>query len=140
MNQELIRRICGAVEIPVQLGGGIRDCGTAAAYFECGVTRLIIGTIVIEQPQLFHALCQEFPGRIGVSLDVRDGLVRTRGWVGESSLTVKDILPRLQDMGSAFFIYTDISRDGMQSGADEQGLLKILALVEVPVQIGRAHV
>lgn len=135
VNQELIRRICGAVEIPVQLGGGIRDCGTAAAYFECGVTRLIIGTIAIEQPQLFHALCQEFPGRIGVSLDVRDGLVRTRGWVGESSLTVKDILPRLQDMGSAFFIYTDISRDGMQSGADEQGLLKILALAEVPVLV-----
>lgn len=135
VNSDLIRQVCDAVSMPVQLGGGIRTREIAAAYLDCGVSRLIIGTMAIERSEIFGELCREFPGKIGVSLDVRDGFIRTRGWVGDSRLTVEEVLPRLQKMGSAFFVYTDISRDGMQIGADEQGLKKVLALAEVPVLV-----
>ncbi len=131
----VVEQVANEVFIPLTVGGGVRSREIAAAYLECGVSRLIIGTMAIEQSELFGELCREFPDKIGVSLDVRDGFVRTRGWVGDSRLTVEEVLPRLQKLGSAFFIYTDISRDGMQTGADEQGLKKVLALAEVPVLV-----
>lgn len=132
-NFGLVRAICTALDIPVQLGGGIRDVATAKAYLDAGVERLIIGTVALEQPELFATLCSEFPGRIGVSLDAEGGKLKTKGWVADSGLTVDDVLPRLQEAGAAFIIYTDIDRDGMQTGVNVPALEHLARASSIPV-------
>ncbi len=134
-NFDLIRRICAAVTIPVQLGGGIRDAATAAAYLEAGVRRLIIGTLALADPEAFAAVCAAHPGRIGVSLDAVDGRLKVKGWVEDAGLGVEDVLPRLKEQGAAFVVYTDISRDGMQSGVNKDALDRLLSLTDLPVLV-----
>ncbi len=134
-NMELIRALCSSVSVPVQLGGGIRSVEVAGKYLEAGVTRLIIGTVALEDPALFRELCQSYPGRIGVSLDARDGQLKTKGWVEDAGKTVADVVPDLEAAGAAFFIYTDISRDGMQSGVNVPALESLLAMTDRPVLI-----
>jgi phosphoribosylformimino-5-aminoimidazole carboxamide ribotide isomerase len=134
-NMQLIRELCSAVSIPVQLGGGIRSVEVAGKYLEAGVTRLIIGTVALEDPALFRELCETFPGRIGVSLDARDGRLKTKGWVEDAGKTVSDVVPELEAAGAAFFIYTDISRDGMQSGVNIPALEALLSMTDRPVLI-----
>ncbi len=132
-SRDIVRRICREISIPVQLGGGIRDEATARAYLEAGVSRLIIGTLALEQPELFARLCRAFPGQIGVSLDAEAGRLKSRGWVADTGLSVDDVLPRLQDDGAAFIIYTDIERDGMQSGVNLAALSHLAQSAQVPV-------
>ena len=132
-SREIVRRICTELSIPVQLGGGIRDMATAQAYFDAGVSRLIIGTLALEQPELFAEMCRAFPGRIGVSLDAEGGKLKTRGWVADTGLTVDGALPRLLADGAAFIIYTDIERDGMQCGVNVAALEHLSRLSTVPV-------
>lgn len=134
-NMDLIRELCASVTIPVQLGGGVRDVEIARKYLEAGVTRLIIGTMALEDPALFRELCAAFPGRIGVSLDARDGRLKTKGWVEDAGKTVADVAPELEAAGAAFFIYTDISRDGMQSGVNVPALEALLDMTDTPVLI-----
>lgn len=129
----MVARICAALTIPVQLGGGIRDLETARAYLDAGVTRCIIGTLALEKPETFAALCRAFPGRVGVSLDAEGGRLKSRGWVADTGLSVDDVLPRLQDDGAAFIIYTDIDRDGMQSGVNLPALEHLARAARVPV-------
>ena len=126
-NYELIRTICSRIPVPVQLGGGIRDAETAANYFQAGVKRLIVGTLAMKDPEGLRQLCRRFPGRIGVSLDAENGRLKSKGWVEDSGLTVFELLPRLQELGASFLVYTDISRDGMQTGVDRE---KVGALLE----------
>jgi len=132
-SRDIVRRICTELSIPVQLGGGIRDMETAQAYFDAGVSRLIIGTLALEKPDLFAALCKAFPGRIGVSLDAEGGRLKTRGWVADTGLTVDGALPRLLADGAAFIIYTDIERDGMQCGVNVPALEHLARLSTAPV-------
>lgn len=132
-SRDIVRRICEALTIPVQLGGGIRDERTAQAYLDAGVQRLIIGTMALEQPEAFAALCARFPGRIGVSLDAEGGRLKTKGWVADAGMTVDDVLPRLLGDGAAFIIYTDIERDGMQSGVNLPALTHLATASSVPV-------
>ena len=132
-SRDIVRAICTALDIPVQLGGGIRSEQIAAAYLDAGVERLIIGTLALEQPEAFAALCRRFPGRIGVSLDAEAGRLKTKGWVADAGLTVDDVLPRLLDDGAAFIIYTDIERDGMQSGVNFPALAHLAEASSVPV-------
>ncbi|MDE7371727.1 MAG: 1-(5-phosphoribosyl)-5-[(5-phosphoribosylamino)methylideneamino]imidazole-4-carboxamide isomerase [Desulfovibrio sp.] len=129
----IVGRICVGAGIPVQLGGGIRDADAARAYLDAGVTRLIIGTMALEEPEKFAALCRAFPGKIGVSLDAADGRLKSRGWVADTGLTVADVLPRLEDAGAAFIIYTDIERDGMHSGVNVDALTRLVRAAHVPV-------
>ena len=89
-NFELVKRICAEAGVPVQLGGGVRDLATAKAYIEAGVSRLIIGTIALEQPELFAEICAALPGKVGVSLDAVDGRLKSRGWVADAGLTVME--------------------------------------------------
>ena len=132
-SRDIVRAICRELDIPVQLGGGIRDEQTARAYLEAGVQRLIIGTMALEQPGAFAALCKTFPGRIGVSLDAEGGRLKTKGWVADAGLSVDDVLPRLQEDGAAFIIYTDIERDGMQCGVNLTALRHLAETSTVPV-------
>ncbi|MEG2173601.1 MAG: 1-(5-phosphoribosyl)-5-[(5-phosphoribosylamino)methylideneamino]imidazole-4-carboxamide isomerase [Desulfovibrionaceae bacterium] len=132
-NRTLVGQICAALSIPVQLGGGVRDAKVAAAYIDAGVERLIIGTMALEHPEAFAELCALFPGRIGVSLDADNGKLKTKGWLADSGLSVEQVLPRLIQSGAAFVIYTDIARDGMQSGVNVQALEKLALACPVPV-------
>ena len=132
-SRDLVRDICAALDIPVQLGGGIRSEAIARAYLDAGVQRLIIGTLALEQPDAFAALCRTFPGRIGVSLDAEGGRLKTKGWVADAGLTVDDVLPRLTGDGAAFIIYTDLERDGMQTGVNVPALTHLATVSSVPV-------
>ncbi len=132
-NFELIRTICSELSIPVQLGGGIRDLETATAYFDAGVKRIIIGTLALTDETLFGTLCKTFPGRVGVSLDATDGSLKTKGWVEDAGVTVLDVLPRLTKQGAAFFVYTDIARDGMRAGVNVRSLTAVLENTDLPV-------
>lgn len=133
VNRDLIKNICSSVDMPVQLGGGIRDLETAKAYLDAGVSRLIIGTIALTEPELFGSICKAFPGKIGVSLDAEGGVLKTKGWVEDSGLTIYDVLPRMEEQGVAFIIYTDIDRDGMQTGVNLPALTKLAQTSSVPV-------
>ena len=132
-SRQIVRAICDALHIPVQLGGGIRTAETARAYLEAGVKRLIIGTLALEDPATFARLCRDFPGQVGVSLDAEAGRLKSRGWVADTGLRVDDVLPRLHDDGAAFIIYTDIERDGMQSGVNLPALKHLAESTHIPV-------
>ena len=132
-NKDLVQRLCASLSIPVQLGGGIRNEATARRWLDAGVTRLIIGTMALEEPERFSALCHTFPGQIGVSLDAENGRLKTRGWVGDTALTLDDVVPRLADAGAAFLIYTDIERDGMRTGVNIPALTRLARVSPVPV-------
>lgn len=132
-NFDLIRDICAAIDCPVQLGGGIRDIDTARAYIEAGVARLIIGTIALTEPELFADLCAALPGKVGVSLDAVDGQLKTKGWVEDAGVHIFDVLPRMEAVGAAFIVYTDISRDGMQTGANIEALAALCEKTSLPV-------
>ena len=130
---EIVRQICQSLAIPVQLGGGIRDAEIAQGYLNAGVKRLIIGTMALEEPGAFRELCKRFPQKIGVSLDADHGVLKTRGWVHETKESIEEVLPKLVDAGASFLIYTDISRDGMQSGANIEMLAHLAEISSIPV-------
>lgn len=132
-NKDLVAAICSELTIPVQLGGGIRDLDIARAYIEAGVNRLIIGTVALEQPELFAKMCAAFPGQVGVSLDAVDGALKTKGWVEDAGLDILDVAPKMEAAGAAFIIYTDIARDGMQTGVNLPALERLCEATSLPV-------
>lgn len=133
VNLPLITRLCAALSIPVQMGGGIRSLDTAKAYCDAGVTRLIIGTLALENPKAYEEMCTNLPGRIGVSLDTENGHLKTRGWVDDSGLSIEQVMPRLYAQGTSFVIHTDIGRDGMQSGVNLPLLEELAEASPMPV-------
>jgi phosphoribosylformimino-5-aminoimidazole carboxamide ribotide isomerase len=133
VNADIVQDICARLSIPVQLGGGVRDLASAGAYFRAGVERLIVGTMALEDPEGFAALCREYSGRIGVSLDARDGMLRSRGWVEASNKTAAEVLPWLEERGASFVVYTDIARDGTGEGANVPAVREVLASTGLPV-------
>jgi phosphoribosylformimino-5-aminoimidazole carboxamide ribotide isomerase len=133
VNADLVTRISAALDIPIELGGGVRDEDAARMWFDAGVSRLIIGTMALEKPKEYAHLCKLFPGKIGVSLDAVDGRLKTRGWVEDSGMMVDEVLPRLIDDGTAFIIYTDIARDGMQSGVNMPMLTHLAQTSPIPI-------
>ena len=133
VNADIVARISASLNIPIELGGGVRDEDAARMWFDAGVTRLIIGTMALEKPEEYARLCALFPGKIGVSLDAVDGRLKTRGWVADAGLTMDEVLPRLIGDGTAFIIYTDIARDGMQSGVNLPMLSHLARTSSVPV-------
>ncbi|MCQ2444113.1 MAG: 1-(5-phosphoribosyl)-5-[(5-phosphoribosylamino)methylideneamino] imidazole-4-carboxamide isomerase [Mailhella sp.] len=133
VNSALVAKISAALDIPIELGGGVRDEDAARLWFDAGVTRLIIGTMALENPKEYARLCSLFPGKIGVSLDAVDGRLQTRGWVADAGLTIDAVLPRLLRDGTAFIIYTDIARDGMQTGVNLPMLTHLAEASTVPV-------
>lgn len=122
----LIREVIAAFGGQVELGGGLRTMQDIALRLEAGVTRCIIGTAAIEKPELVAEACREFPGKIAVGLDAKDGLVATRGWVETSSLTAVDTAKRLRDVSIDTIIYTDISRDGMMQGPNIKATRRLI--------------
>ncbi|MGA8654152.1 MAG: 1-(5-phosphoribosyl)-5-[(5-phosphoribosylamino)methylideneamino]imidazole-4-carboxamide isomerase [Xanthobacteraceae bacterium] len=133
MNEAAVERILGAVRIPVQLGGGIRDHATIEGWLAKGITRVIIGTAAVRNPALVKEAAKKFPGRIAVGLDARNGKVAVEGWAESSELSVLDIARRFEDAGVAAIIYTDIARDGMLKGLNIDATLALAEAVSIPV-------
>lgn len=133
-NLDVVRRIIGAVDVPVQIGGGIRDERTARAYLENdGVKRIIIGTAAYEDPDLLRSLCKAHPGRVAVGIDAKDGKVAIKGWVEVTDERATDLAKKLEDAGVSAIIYTDISRDGMLTGPNIEATRQMAESVHVPV-------
>jgi phosphoribosylformimino-5-aminoimidazole carboxamide ribotide isomerase len=133
MNCVAVERILGAVCIPVQLGGGIRDHATIEGWLDKGVTRVIIGTAAVRNPALVKAAAKTFSGRIAIGLDARDGKVAMQGWAESSELPVLDVARRFEDAGVAAIIYTDIARDGMLKGLNIEATIALAEAVSIPV-------
>ena len=113
VNASAVDRILETVSIPVQLGGGIRDTATVEAWLDKGVTRVIIGTAAVRDPPFVKQAARDYPGRVAVGLDARDGRVAVEGWAQTSDISALDIARRFEDVGVAAIIYTDVARDGM---------------------------
>jgi phosphoribosylformimino-5-aminoimidazole carboxamide ribotide isomerase len=132
-NLESIRRLRQALAIPMELGGGIRNLDTVAAYIDLGIDRLILGTVVLKDPELAARACADFPGRIAFSLDARDGLLAVEGWTETSRKTALDAAQALAPLQPAAFIYTDIARDGVKKGVNIPATRALAEAVDVPV-------
>jgi phosphoribosylformimino-5-aminoimidazole carboxamide ribotide isomerase len=133
MNAAAVERILAAVQIPVQLGGGIRDRATLEAWLGKGVTRVIIGTAAVRDPALVKAAAGAFPGRIVVGLDARDGKVAVDGWAATSELSAFELARRFEDAGVAAIVYTDVARDGMLKGLNLDATVALADAVSIPV-------
>ena len=133
VNGAAVDRILESVSIPVQLGGGVRDTATVEAWLEKGVTRVIIGTAAVRDPPFVRQAARDFPGRIAVGLDARDGKVAVEGWAETSELTVLDIARRFEDAGVAAIVYTDIARDGMLQGINWDATIALADAISIPV-------
>ena len=133
MNAAAVERILAAVEIPLQLGGGIRDRAGIEGWLAKGVARVIIGTAAVRDPALVKAAAKQFPGRIAVGLDARGGKVAVEGWAETSELSTLDIARRFEDAGVAAIIYTDVARDGMLMGLNLDATIALADAVSIPV-------
>ena len=134
VNAEVIKTIADThPELPIQVGGGIRDADSVQIYLEAGVQYAIIGTKAVSAPHFVNDMCLEFPGHIIVGLDARDGKVAIDGWSKLSNHDVIDMARRFEQDGVAAIVYTDISRDGMMSGVNTEATVKLAQAVNVPV-------
>ena len=133
VNAAAVDRILESVSIPVQLGGGIRNTATIEGWLDKGVTRVIIGTAAVRDPPFVKQAARDYPGRIAVGLDARDGKVAVEGWAETSEVTALDIAKRFEDAGVAAIIYTDISRDGMLQGLNLDATIALADAISIPV-------
>jgi phosphoribosylformimino-5-aminoimidazole carboxamide ribotide isomerase len=133
VNQAAVAAILAATDVPVQLGGGVRDRAGAERWLEAGVSRVILGTAAVRDPQLVRDLARDHPGRIAVAVDVKDGVVAVSGWVEASALSAVELSRRFEDAGVAALIITDIGRDGTLSGVNVQATGELADAVSIPV-------
>jgi phosphoribosylformimino-5-aminoimidazole carboxamide ribotide isomerase len=132
-NRAAIEAIVGAITIPSQLGGGIRDIETIEAYLALGLSRVIIGTAAQRNPELVREACAKFPGRIVVGIDAKNGMVAVQGWAEVTDITAVDLARKFEDCGVAAIIYTDISRDGMLQGPNLEATKALAEAISIPV-------
>ncbi|MBN8925950.1 MAG: 1-(5-phosphoribosyl)-5-[(5-phosphoribosylamino)methylideneamino]imidazole-4-carboxamide isomerase [Rhodospirillales bacterium 69-11] len=133
VNAEAVRAILGAIALPVQLGGGIRDLAGIEAWLSAGIRRVILGSAAAKNPALVLEACRQFPGRIAVGIDARGGYVATEGWAETSDVAAADLALRFEDAGVSAIIYTDIGRDGMLAGLDLEGTVALADRLTTPV-------
>jgi len=133
VNVAAVERIIEATNIPLQLGGGIRDMSTVEAWLDKGITRVIIGTAAVRDPALVIKAASLYPARVAVALDARDGMVAVAGWAETSELSALDIAKRFEDAGVAALIHTDISRDGLLAGLNLDAAIALAETVSIPV-------
>jgi phosphoribosylformimino-5-aminoimidazole carboxamide ribotide isomerase len=135
VNEAAIKAIVNEVgdEIPVQLGGGIRDLDTIERYLDDGITYIIIGSAAVKNPGFLHDACTAFPGHIIVGLDAKDGKVAVEGWSKVTHHDVIDLAKKFQDYGVEGVVYTDIGRDGMLSGVNIEATVKLAQALTIPV-------
>lgn len=133
VNAAAVEAILDAVDIPCQLGGGIRDMATIEAWLTRGLRRVILGTVAVENPALVRDAAAAFPGRIAVGIDARHGRVATKGWAEETDVEVTTLARQFEDAGVAALIYTDINRDGAMQGPNVAATAALAQAVRLPV-------
>ncbi|HEY9618080.1 MAG TPA: 1-(5-phosphoribosyl)-5-[(5-phosphoribosylamino)methylideneamino]imidazole-4-carboxamide isomerase [Microcoleaceae cyanobacterium] len=133
VNLAAIEAIVQTINVPIQVGGGLRDRQSVVNLLERGVRRVILGTIAVEQPELVRSLCAEFPGQIVVGIDARNGKVATRGWLETSEVLATELAQQMAQFGAAAIIYTDIHRDGTLQGPNLDALRELATAVDVPI-------
>jgi phosphoribosylformimino-5-aminoimidazole carboxamide ribotide isomerase len=133
VNTKVIRQICKALSIPVQVGGGLRTVEAVERLFFSGVHRAILGTVAYRDPTVVAAACQRFPGKITVGIDARNGKLAVQGWTENTALEAVDLAKQCEGMGVSEIIYTDISRDGTEQGVNIDATLALAQAVSLPV-------
>lgn len=133
VNTTVIEKICQAVRIPVQLGGGLRSLEAIERVFALGVRRAILGTVAYRQPEIVAEACGRFPGRITVGIDARDGKVAVQGWTEATELEATQLAEQCQAMGVGEIVYTDIVRDGTQQGVNIEATRALARAIQIPV-------
>jgi len=133
MNARAVEAIVDAVDIPVQLGGGIRTLETIENWLDRGVKRVILGTVAVKDPDLVMRACARFHGHIAVGIDARGGRVAVEGWAEDTDITALDLAGKFADAGVAAIIYTDIDRDGVLQGANIPATADLARAVSIPV-------
>ena len=132
-NRACIARVIQAAGIPVQVGGGLRDLRAVDACFEMGAFRVIIGTAAVQETNFVRTICRVHPGRIIVGIDARQGRVATHGWTRTTDIQAVDLGRQMEDAGVAALIFTDIHRDGMQTGPNIEETRRLAEAVRIPV-------
>jgi phosphoribosylformimino-5-aminoimidazole carboxamide ribotide isomerase len=132
-NAPAVEAILDAVDLPVQLGGGIRDMATIERWLTLGVRRVILGTVAVKNPDLVRQACRAFPGRVVLGIDARGGKVAVEGWAEVSEIAALDLARRFEDAGAAAIVYTDIDRDGALEGANVAATRDLAEALQTPV-------
>ena len=133
VNADAVAAILDAVEMPVQLGGGIRDMETVERWLDAGVRRVILGTAALSNPELVMTACKRHPDRIAVGIDARDGRVAVEGWAKTSDVRALDLALKFEDSGVAAIIYTDINRDGLMTGVNLESTVDLAFALTTPL-------
>jgi phosphoribosylformimino-5-aminoimidazole carboxamide ribotide isomerase len=133
VNAEAVERIVAAFPGHVQLGGGIRNREAVERWFDLGVSRIVIGTAALKDPEFVKAAARDFPGGIVVAVDARDGYVATDGWAEKSDMEVIDLARRFEDAGVASLLFTDVGRDGLLKGCNVQATVDLARATDIPV-------
>jgi phosphoribosylformimino-5-aminoimidazole carboxamide ribotide isomerase len=133
VNAKAVEDILRTIKIPVQLGGGIRDMATIERWLAHGITRVILGTVALRNPEIVREACKKFPGKIVVGIDAKSGFVAVEGWGESSTLTAIELGKRFEDAGVSAIIFTDIDRDGILKGINFEKTLELANAVNIPV-------
>ena len=133
VNAAPVEAILKTCKVPTQLGGGIRDMATIEAWLDKGLTRVILGTVAVENPDLVREAARAFPNQVAVGIDARNGRVATKGWAEETDVMVTDLAKSFEDVGVAAIIYTDIMRDGAMGGPNVEATEALARAVSIPV-------
>lgn len=133
VNASAVRNIIKTVNIPVQLGGGIRTRAHVEAWLKAGVSRVILGTAAVHDPELVREMCKKYPGKIALGIDARDGRVAIEGWAQESNVMIKDLVQDFENAGLAAIVHTDIRRDGTQKGVNVDDTAALAKTTKIPV-------
>ena len=132
-NLDAIRRIAEQVGIPIQVGGGVRSTETIRMYFDLGVEKVVIGSAAVNNPALVESACNEWPGRIIVGIDARNGMVAIEGWTQTTGVSAVELGKQFEDIGVAAINFTDIERDGMRSGPNIEATRQLAMAVNIDV-------
>ncbi len=133
VNGDAVEAILNATDMSIELGGGIRDLATVKMWLDKGVSRVILGTVALKDPDLVRMACRDFPGCVAVGIDARDGFVAVEGWAETSEITALDLAKKFEDTGVAAIIYTDIERDGAMQGPNIEATIELAKTVSIPV-------
>jgi phosphoribosylformimino-5-aminoimidazole carboxamide ribotide isomerase len=133
VNAGAVEAILAAVDLPVQLGGGIRSLQTIEMWLAAGVSRVVLGTVAVKNPALVRDACRRWPGQVALGIDARGGRVAVEGWAEVSDLEARDLALRFEDAGAAAIVYTDIDRDGVLQGPNVAATAALAKAVRTPV-------
>ncbi|MFN4283610.1 MAG: 1-(5-phosphoribosyl)-5-[(5-phosphoribosylamino)methylideneamino]imidazole-4-carboxamide isomerase [Alphaproteobacteria bacterium] len=133
INEGAVAAILKSIKLPVQLGGGIRDLDTIARWLDAGITRVILGTVALNDPELVKTACKRWPGKIVVGIDAREGYVAVEGWAKTSKVRALDLALRFEDSGVAAIVFTDIDRDGVMTGVNLESTVDLAFALTTPI-------